>query len=274
MSYSPVPLTTFNRTTLADGNLFGAEFSQIYDNIENSIIGNSAAAPTFTMKMLYEALCPIGSITAFLPGYFLDGSNGTFTYVAAAGTLTDYFKLCDGSALSAVSSPVLGGTGHYLPNLSDNRFLMGATGYGGIGGATSSAHTHTTAGHYHGMGTGANLNITASGSHIHVTAAETEDHVHGPGAGTAFTVVGAGGANGQSWVGYGNAYPETTAGKSATHTHVISSTTHVHAAGTFAGAIGLVTGGVDGNATQTTSGASATENRPLYLACKFIMRVK
>ncbi len=254
MSYSATKLTGWDRATLADGNLFAAEFDQIYDNIENSIIGNSAAAPTFTMKQLYEALCPIGSVIAFLPGYFTDGSNGGWTYVSAVGTLTDYFKICDGSALSAVASPLLGGTGRYLPNISDDRFLMGSTAYGNIGGSSTMTHTHSTPAHYHGMGTGATLNITASGAHTHTTNITS------------------------SQVGFTYNTPSllwpTGVSSVVVQEYSSSSDTHTHAASSFSGVIGLVTGGVNGNAAMTSGAASNSENRPLYLSCRYIMRVK
>jgi hypothetical protein len=96
---------------------------------------------------------PIGSIIAWLPGYFEDGSNGTYNAVAIS--LPDFWKECDGSEISAIDSPSLGGSGHYLPNLTDDRFLMGnaAGSTGGVGGSNNiTAHTATYPNHQHQIG--------------------------------------------------------------------------------------------------------------------------
>jgi hypothetical protein len=84
---------------------------------------------------------PIGTIVAWLPGYFADGSNGTYTGVAIS--LPDFWKECDGSEISAIDSPLLGGSSHYLLNLTDDRFLMGdiSGSAGGIGGSNTQSVT-------------------------------------------------------------------------------------------------------------------------------------
>jgi len=96
-------------------------------------------------------------------------------------------------------------------------------------------HTHTVPAHYHGMGTGADLNITSSGTHGH-------------------GVLTAG----------GGAVPRLVndaLGTGAFNTSFIDITgSHTHPAGNIAGRIGLVTGGVDGNAAMTSgSGTSTTD---------------
>jgi hypothetical protein len=77
---------------------------------------------------------PVGSIIAWLHGYFGDGSNGSYTSVSME--LSDEWKECDGSALNDADSPIFNGAGRYLPNLTDDRFLMGdvSGSAGGIGG--------------------------------------------------------------------------------------------------------------------------------------------
>ncbi|HRZ18522.1 MAG TPA: hypothetical protein P5136_00455, partial [Methanofastidiosum sp.] len=92
---------------------------------------------------------PIGSVVAYLPGYFINGSNST--YNAVAMTLPTGWKVCDGSAVNDAESPIWVGAGRYLPNLTDSRFLMGSSSRGSIGGATSNTlsvshipqHSHT-----------------------------------------------------------------------------------------------------------------------------------
>lgn len=125
---------------------------------------------------------------------------------------------------------------------------------GGTGGAidhthTSAAHTHTSAAHthtvtaththtapahYHGVGTGADINITSSGQHTH-----------------AVKVVPGGAQNEILTDNLGNNTYSSAA------TLVENTGQHVHAVGNFAGRIGLVTGGVDGNAAMTTGATSS-----------------
>jgi len=136
-----------------------------------------------------------------------------------------------------------------LPDMRQ-RFPIGKSGagtgatLGGTGGAID--HTHSVPAHYHGMGTGADLNITSSGSHQHSLI--TRDNA------TAFGVNDLANAN-------------SAAGSARTNTDNINAASHTHAAGSFAGKIGLVTGGVDGNAAMTSG-----TNNPPFLAFNFIIK--
>lgn len=94
---------------------------------------------------------PVGSILAFIGGYFTNGSNAGFTSVlgntvSAVNTLlnSDGWYVCNGAALNLSGSSIFNGSGRYLPNITDSRFLMGSTGAGTIGGDNAMAHTHTT----------------------------------------------------------------------------------------------------------------------------------
>jgi hypothetical protein len=96
---------------------------------------------------------PVGTIVAWIHGYFGDGNNGSFTSVSMAPP--DNWKLCDGSELNDAESPIFNGEGRYLPNLTDDRFLMGdiAANMGAVGGDNASmAHTHTYPNHKHQVG--------------------------------------------------------------------------------------------------------------------------
>lgn len=97
---------------------------------------------------------------------------------------------------------------------------------GGTGGAID--HTHSVPAHYHGMGTGADLNIIASGGHRHAIAIS--------GAAGALIAANANFASNQDF---------STA-------NTTDSQNHTHSSGAFAGRIGLVTGGVDGNSPLTS----------------------
>lgn len=187
---------------------------------------------------------PVGSIIAWLPGYFTDGINGGYIAVTTI-TLTANWRLCDGSEINDPSSPIFNGAGRFIANLTDDRFLMGdiSASAGGIGGVNS--QTHSVPAHYHGMGLGATLGADLGGSHNHNLPSQNE---HYDTAGSVSLFVTSDADEGTL---------NTNSGGS--HTHTIS------------GLVGLVTGGVDGNAAMT-SGSS--ENRPVYLSCQYIMRVK
>lgn len=170
-------------------------------------------------------------------------------------TPTGYILL-DGSLVSLSDYPELFDIYHYtyggsgetfnLPDLR-GRYLFG-TASSGTGSTLNGTfgsidHTHSVPAHYHGMGTGADLNITASGSHSH--------GVETPSGGANVRLVND--ANGD--------------GNYNISENLIDTATHTHASGDFAGRIGLVTGGVDGNAAMT----SGTDNPP-SIAVNWITR--
>lgn len=189
---------------------------------------------------------------------------GSVITTAASAAPTGWL-LCDGAAVSrttyatlfaAISTTYGVGDGATTFNVPDLRRRT-PTGVGasdtigntdGVAYASRSAtQAHTVPAHYHGMGTGADLNITSSGSGT--TGNDSPDHTHNLGVAfnsptAAWTITGAGGA------GYTIPGAATTTGASARHTH--STPNHTHPSGNIAGRVGLVTGGVDGNAAMTT----------------------
>jgi len=180
---------------------------------------------------------PIGAIVPYLGGYFTDGSNGGFTMVmAAANTVAavntllnpDGFHVCDGAVLNDGDSPIFNGAGRYLPNLTDDRFLMGDTLAGGTGGSNTMAHTH---------GPGSFIAPT----HRHYVAAKN-------------TATG-------SVCDWSSTYPGPQGG--------FCGDCHYHTLGAhytnYSGNISI---------TGTSAAASNDENRPKYLSCFYIMRIK
>lgn len=164
---------------------------------------------------------PEGSILAWLPGYFDDNANGTFTPVEI--TLSNHWKECDGSALNDSNSTIFDGAGRYLPKLTDDRFLMGdASGNAGdIGGNNAMAHTHAA-------GTlGACVHLLTSGDYFY-TRQETL---------TNWTTI------------LRTTIPTTSTIDNITTNKVCQ-------------------------VLGTTAAASNTENRPKYLACRYIMKVR
>jgi hypothetical protein len=172
---------------------------------------------------------PVGSVIAFIGGYFTNGSNAGFTNVLGNTVATvnellnasDWY-VCNGAALNSPDSPIFNGAGRYLPNLTDNRFLMGSTGAGTIGGDNAMAHTHTTQ----------SFTLTTNEMPSHSHSKRQED----------------GGEAGQScFAGSKNA------SSSSSTSSVGGGAAHNHGA---------------------TLAASVTENRPLFLSCLYIMKVK
>lgn len=212
------------------------------------------------INALINNVPPVGSIIAYVPGYFTNGSNAGFTYrmvsantIAAVNALLNSsgWYVCNGAALNDAGSGIFNGAGRYLPNLTDDRFFMGDTVAGGIGGTNSNniaAHTHTTG----------NFTLTTSHipSHTHTIAVDSGgSHVHN------IRVIEVSGG--------GDLYPHLATGAT-----VLMGTTlggaHTHTA------TALSTGGgaAHNHGNTGSAGSSSLENRPNYLSCFYIMRVK
>jgi hypothetical protein len=85
MAYSGVKIETWNRSTPRDGLLLDSEFSQLYDDIETYISGNSGSAPPYTLKQLADGTVTFAGaktfsskITGSISGN-CDGSSGSCT---------------------------------------------------------------------------------------------------------------------------------------------------------------------------------------------------
>lgn len=109
--------------------------------------------PTFKGKY---GICPIGTVIAYCPGHFNSANNGPFVPYADIGTvnitnINNFFKeegwyVCDGSVPNSEFSPIWNTTGRHLPNLTDDRFIMGSSSAGPGGGSNDTidiSHTHS-----------------------------------------------------------------------------------------------------------------------------------
>jgi len=212
------------------------------------------------INALINNVPPVGSIIAYVPGYFTNGSNAGFTYrmvsantVAAVNALLNPsgWYVCNGAALNDAGSGIFNGAGRYLPNLTDDRFFMGDTVAGGIGGANSNniSHTHTT-GNFtlttsHIPSHSHTVTVNSGGAHTHTLPARM---ISGPtGEGVAATTGGDPAAR--------------TTGSGGSHSHTAS-----------AGNTG--SGNAHNHGNTGSSGSTSLENRPKYLSCFYIMRVK
>lgn len=211
----------------------------------------------------------IGAIIPWLGGYFTDGSNGGYTLVlgdantvAGANSYLNslHFYVCDGAALNDADSPIFNGINRYLPNITDDRFIMGDTAGGGIGGASAMAHTHgigsyvaaNESTHTHGVGT------YAAASHYHTSPAGIHD-TDRPAVTDTF------GTDNEAVHIFSSAGSEYTTtipmGRTKTAAPAVTGTSAAGSAHTHT---------LSGN----SAAASVTENRPKFLSCLYIMKVK
>jgi microcystin-dependent protein len=206
---------------------------------------------------------PVGCVVAWLGGYFTNGTNDDYQEVLAGSIseINDYvdgdgFRVCDGAEYNNATSPIFNGSGRHLPNLTDNRFIMGDNycggGRNGSGGDTSHNainHNHII-NHHHNVDIGqfnsgsTTLSISQMPSHHHsVQHAEintvSTDNAH---------------KNVYCWDGPG--YDTSDEGGGNAHNHKVNppSTT---------------TGGSSAGNTGTTQ----HDNRPKWLGCVYIMKV-
>lgn len=189
---------------------------------------------------------PAGVVVPYLRGYFSNGSNGgyasSYNSAAAVNALlnADGWYVCNGAALNLAGSPgdMFAASNRYLPNLSDDRFLMGDTAGGGIGGGNTMAHTHA-------VDIGA---FTSGGTAL--TAAQIPAHTHG--LSSTFGPPNASGTLGErTEPGIRGAAITAVAntGGGEPHTHTV------------------------GPLNTNTGPATNTENRPLFLSCLYIIKV-
>lgn len=222
---------------------------------------------------ILNGMPPVGSIMAYIPGYFSNSSNGGFTSgiasntIAAANALLNPkgWYVCDGAALNLLAALYYNGEGRCLPNLTDDRFLMGDTLCGGTGGTNSNniAHTHTVAAHTHTTG---NFTLTTSHipSHNHsVTVNSGGNHRHG-----VYTEPAAGSV--QQYT-----LKASNPGEAVGYTHYAGEHSHTATCGSVGGGSTHNHGstGSAGSGNTGSAGSSSLENRPRYLSCLYIVRV-
>lgn len=189
---------------------------------------------------------PAGVVVPYLRGYFSNGSNGgyasSYNSAAAVNALlnADGWYVCNGAALNLAGSPgdMFAASNRYLPNLTDDRFLMGDTAGGGVGGGNTMAHTHAVnIGAFTSGGTA--LSLTQIPPHTHTLTAMKQTIDLGAGAfpyGGSDTAITTGSSGGSG-------------GAAVAHTHTVDPP------------------------NTNTGGATNTENRPLFLSCLYIIKV-
>ncbi len=219
------------------------------------------------------------------------------TYGAGNGSTT--FNIPDarqrfllGKAASGTGSS-LAGTGGAIDHTHTVPAHYHAMGTGADLNITSGgAHTHSID-HDHGSvtsGAGGAQTSSSNGAHTHFTV--RDGLINAPGTSVNSTTMpylvsdyNAGNDFSYDLIGTNAGAPDVALTSSdgahthtvADHTHSVDlpnftgtsgSTSHTHSSGTFSGRIGLVTGGVDGNASMTSG-----SNNPPYLVVNWIIKV-
>ncbi len=102
-------------------------------------------------RLASDNTTPPGSVMLWLGGYFGGTANSTYqdvlgNTVADANTYLnpEGWYVMDGTELNVAGSAAFNGAGRYLPMATDDRFFMGGTICGAVGGSSLSSHTHPT----------------------------------------------------------------------------------------------------------------------------------
>ena len=264
------------------------------------------SAWTISLTAIVTDNTPIGTINAWLPGYFTAAANsGYVNALASANTVAAAnaylnprgWYVCDGAAVNVAGALVFNAAGRYLPNLTDNRFLMGGAVAGVVGGNNSAAHSHTAPAHTHTLSahthTGPSHTHTLSAhthagpSHTHTLANHTHTIglSHNPGGletdpyrdggrllgnlTTSAPSVANTGASGTAATGGPSVANTGAGGTAATGAPSVANT----GAGGNTATGGPSVADTGSGGAVATGGASATENRPSYLSCFYIIKV-
>lgn len=256
---------------------FDNELNNLAEGLEKCLTVTGETLPTAPLNMNSQKVINVATATAAtdattfsqLQTYSPTGS--IIMYAGSTAPASGEWLLCDGTAVSRTTYASLfatigttygSGDGSTTFNVPDmrQRFPLGkavsGTGstLGGTGGNID--HNHTLPAHYHGMGTGADLAAVSNGAHTHTIS---DPAASGGAFSEFFTKYN--GVNGD--VGGGNNGTKYDLGSVAIQT--TSNGAHTHS---MTGSIGLVTGGVDGNATMG-SGAS----NPPFLTVNYLIKV-
>ena len=200
---------------------------------------------------LYSAEPPIGSIIAWFPRLY-SGLN-TGIDVADRIQLPLNWCRCDGRDLTldplTKDSPLINAGYKRIPNLTDDRFIMGSSLLGSVGGTNDSSHTHTYK-HYHPLSFSSTTSVAGTHTHSYNNWPNESGHTFefepGPGATWNATETG------------------QTTGPSGAHSHTFSDNTITEGLGDV----------MDDASNPVTSNTNMTENRPRFLSVIFVMRVK
>lgn len=198
---------------------------------------------------------PIGTIVAYIGGYFASSGNWSFTSVTGntvaavnnALNSSGWF-VCNGVTCnqSANGATIYNTSERYLPDLTDSRFIQGYTSVGTTGGSNSGSASVSNHSHYISTGTLTSSSTTLSTSQI-------PSHHHGASGQTMFIGDGVPGNAGIT-IGSDGYYrrPVVSTGGGGSHSHTTS---------------------YSGYTSSTGSDSISWDNRPTFLNALYIIRV-
>jgi len=179
-------------------------------------------------------MIPVGTVLPLIQSYF-GVNNSTPTHVSVA--LPEIWKVCDGTVPADVDSPIWNAAGRYLPDLTGDIFLMGSAVAGGVGGDNDATHKH-----------GAGVLVGGSHNHKWYNSNNSASDSSFNSSGITITIVSGShyysGIMAQTNTAYKLSQDLFTDKRSVS---------------------------ISGNSADNTAG---TENRPNYMACKYIIRIK
>lgn len=276
-----------------------------------SLLVSAAGEATFAGPVSTNAshlggygLVPVGTIVAYNPGFYTDGTNGGFTVTGpTANGVTEVnafltakgWYVCDGTAPAVPGTPIWNVAGRRLPFLTGDRFLRGGTSAGTQAGdntTRSIAHTHSvtsnvtvgnhtlseanlpahqhTINHDHGA-----VSTDSQGHHFHF-AANSDSVTSSAGLHLAWSR----NANNDFSYGLDNGRSNTTptelrTSSTGAHTHSVDLPNFTGSSGNGAGTATAITHSVTNNGVTSgaMSASSTVDILPQYLTTYFIIRV-
>ena len=289
----PMPLGTTGREVVAGETANDIKTTLGLENVDNTSdldkpVSTATQQAIDTIAGLSQSPLPIGTIVPYIGGYFTDSNNGGFVVVYGndADSINARFNIlgmyvCNGAELNVPGSAFFDGPGRHLPNLTDDRFIMGSSSAGAFGGLNETTHlhefihTHTIA-HVHGMA------HTHTMAHVHATAnhtlalAQIPSHSHPLGGYSHSSASGTKvyyHTTSHNTVPLNQKWDTDNAGSGGAHSH--GNTGGSSAASTGESSITNTAG-----ASTTTSGTPNTnntsnitlDNRPKFIGCLYLMK--
>jgi len=191
---------------------------------------------------------PVGSILAWMPGHFTAANNGgSYAPLFSISDVSNAnawllanapgWRVADGTELNLPGTLIWNAAGHYLPNLTDERFLMGGTAAGNKGGSNLMlAHQH-------------NYNLANSTPSIEA-GVQMSGQALLVGAGSNYWVLTTHIGAPASYQGFTN----TTDFAGINHTHIL-------------------TGQIGSGSNNNIDAGQSVNNRPQYLSAFYLIKV-
>jgi len=219
---------------------------------EDITANNFAGVVNTSAASTGHGVVPIGAVIALNPNL-----TGAYTTASTTSADSNGWVLVQGQTISDATSPMDGET---LPDLTDSRFLRGASTAGTTGGAeTFTLVEANLPAHVHDISHGhSDTFATASDSHYHNQVADVENTTGGSPWGGGTYLAQYGSSNDSAYRLRGtNTSPTVARGSTDTHSHTVTGSVTSHT-------------GSSGSAGSD----SAVSHIPKFLNVVYVMRIK